>query len=111
MNTITSTISVGQAMEVIATQAADYAASDRPDLDERTTALADYLSAAIDGPSMNGLRFFESLFERLDAATEAMEQAEPGRRGRPEGPELESQKLFFAAMTHEFRNRFVAAVA
>ncbi|MFC3691001.1 hypothetical protein [Chenggangzhangella methanolivorans] len=106
-----TTISVGQAMEVIATQAADYAVSDRPDLDERTYALADYISASIDGPSLNGLRFFESLFERLDAATEAMEQASPGRRGRPEGEELESQKLFFAAMTHEFRNRFVAAAA
>lgn len=105
-----TTISVGQAMEVIAGQAAEYAAAGRPDLDERAHALADYISASIDGPGMNAPRFFESLFERLDAATESMEQASEPRRGRAEGEELDAQKLFFAAMTHEFRNRFEAAV-
>jgi len=105
-----TTISVGQAMEVIAGEAAEYAALARPDLDERTCALADYIASAIDGPGMNAPRFFESLFERLDAATEAMDQACEPRRGRPEGEELESQKLFFAAMTHEFRHRFEAAI-
>lgn len=105
-----STISVGQAMEVIAEQAADYAAAGEANLDARASALADYLSASLDGPSLNAPRFFESLFERLDAATEAMDQAPHDRRGRPEGEELESQKLFFATMTHEFRSRFEAAV-
>ena len=106
-----TTISVGQAMEVIAEQAADYAAAGRPDLDDRASALADHLSAALDGRGMNAPRFFEALFERLDAATEALADEKAGRRGRPDGDELASQKLFFAAMAHQFRSRVEAALA
>jgi hypothetical protein len=100
-----TTISVGQAMEVIAQQAAEYAAADKPDLDERVHAVADCIAAAIDGPTMNAPRFFASLFERLDAATEATSTLKEGRRGQPEEGELQRQKLFFAAMAHQFRGR------
>jgi len=106
-----TTMSVGQAMEVIAGQAADYAATAAPDLDERVSALADYISGAIDGPGMNAPRFFESLFERLDAATEAVASVRPDKRDHPGYDVLENQKLFFAAMAHQFRSRVVAAIA
>lgn len=97
-------------MEVIAEQAVDYAAERTPDLDDRVSALADTISAALDGPGMNAPRFFESLFERLDAATEAMAGARRDKRGGPDDDELASQRLFFAAMAHQFRSRLEAAL-
>ncbi|RXF67835.1 hypothetical protein [Hansschlegelia zhihuaiae] len=106
-----ATISVGQAMEIIAEQAADYAAAGKPDLDDRVRALADSISAAVDGPTMNAPRFFASLFERLDAATEATSSPKEGRRDQPAEDELYGQHLFFAAMAHQFRLRLEAAAA
>lgn len=106
-----TTISVGQTMEIIAEQAADYAAAGRPDLDERVEAVADFVSTAIDGPGTNAERFLSALFERLDAATETVAASNPARRGLPDQTELDRQKVFFAAMADQFRNRLGSALA
>lgn len=100
-----NTISVGQTVEIVAAHAADYAASGRPDLDERVEALANDLAPMIEGPTVNTPRFFEALFERLEAAIDAM--AEPGERRLAQmGPtEIDGQRLFVAAMAGAFRRR------
>lgn len=106
-----TTISVGQTMEIIAEQAAQYAAEGKPDLEDRVSALADHISAAVDSPTMNAPRFFQALFGRLDAAAESLAAVNHDKRGQPDENELHSQKLFFAAMAHQFRERFESAAA
>jgi hypothetical protein len=106
-----TTISVGQAMGAIAEQAADYAAAGQADLDERVHALANWIVGALNGPTVNAPRFFASLFERLDAATEAASDPKMWKRGQPNEDELHRQRLFFAAMAHQFRHLVEEAVS
>ncbi len=100
-----STISVGEIMELAAEQAARYAGSGTPDLDERVEAFVDGVAEAVEHPTVNVERFADSLFERLDSAIIRLEACAEPRRGHPEGDELQRQKVFFAAVADRLSAR------
>lgn len=103
------TISVGEAMELVAEQAAAYAADDASDLDDRVSALADKLEAVINAPMVNVPRYFEALFERLDAAAISLATIDEHKRGQPTEDELQRQRLFFAALAEHLHKRLELA--
>ncbi|WP_020186490.1 hypothetical protein [Methylopila sp. 73B] len=99
------TISVGEVMELVAARAAVYAAGGASDLEDRVSALADELEPLINAPMVNVPRYFEALFERLDAAAVSLAAVDENKRGQPTEDELQRQRLFFAALAEHFHKR------